>query len=1019
MAQKDRSVRRIDEHNPNIVTGGGQLIQQGQSVVATPAFPSAPPPENVVVASGQALLRTTYTPKVLVAVSWEPPINLLPEIYSIEAAEDVNFQVSLQRWTTTLTSGVIELKPNEDYWIRVQAIVRGVYSEYGYPSNYPVAAIHTIADTTPPEPVTGVATNWTTGDLRFTWTNPSSDNFFQTRIRIYDTFGGTLYVEDYIVGNPGSVSSYVFTVAMNNRATGNNPLTTVYYELLAYSIGGVPSATTVTGTVTKAKPTQPVGLTSSWSGDDGTYDEGVTFTWTAVTGATLYSIVIDGVAKTTPIAQYHYSYSENVANHRPTLVSGDHTLSVTVQAVDPLGQASPGASGTATNLAPVASNLSLTTVPGFSALFAYVAPTKEILDFHHYTWILASGSTEIQRVTTFTPETSFTSLNGTYAIAIQAVDMFGRSSAKVSVSGIALDGLTITQLRAETQYTNSLGTNPTTLNGLKDNNLVQSVFTVASGTAWQWTKAERPLLDRYHAVTLALSGAATNMPRVYFGFSADDVTYAWYAGPLVATGTTGQSTTLTAYANETLAQNNATLATNINRYDLPAITEARFVKMGHRGNTHFPAEYYPRRLIQSDDGEFEFIKSINIAADAVLANHIFVVNLAAINADMGNLHMDGVIDIESTGGIYQGTGSFASPTTGLKIYNTGGIGRLTLYSGGIAQVDTTTNGILTAGAGAVRLTASGISIYTLQTATETVTGYPQYQLRWLNRANTSQQVAAILGEIDVGDTRILRMFSYAPTSSQDSTIRLYADSTTRAGINTPGLTIVNSADLGFRTVDIDGQDQINLNSAVTTASNQFDSDADGIRTLGTNAGFTFEDRVSSRLWQWYGSSDFANLHNGSRVVWQTTDAGAAFYLYEDASTNTVVTPVNIYRRSTGTPAAGLGSQIFFALEGSTGVDRSAGGIQVLWTDATDTSRNSDMRFFAYDGNGATNNAREGFRIGSTAANVAGIGFFGNSAAARQTVTGTLTGATLAQLTAVVNSLIDGLAAYSLITDSTT
>ena len=48
----------------------------------------------------------------------------------------------------------------------------------------------------------------------------------------------------------------------------------------------------------------------------------------------------------------------------------------------------------------------------------------------------------------------------------------------------------------------------------------------------------------------------------------------------------------------------------------------------------------------------------------------------------------------NAGGIYQGTGTFASPTTGLKIYSTGTapnvIGRLTTYSGGVDRKSTST-----------------------------------------------------------------------------------------------------------------------------------------------------------------------------------------------------------------------------------------------------------------------------------------------------------------------------------------
>lgn len=79
----------------------------------------------------------------------------------------------------------------------------------------------------------------------------------------------------------------------------------------------------------------------------------------------------------------------------------------------------------------------------------------------------------------------------------------------------------------------------------------------------------------------------------------------------------------------------------------------------------------------------------------------------AITAESGNIA--GVLSIGSSGGIYQGSGSFASPTTGLKIWNDGGVGRIGGYNGGVLQWGADTSGKLTAGAGDLVLDASGIT----------------------------------------------------------------------------------------------------------------------------------------------------------------------------------------------------------------------------------------------------------------------------------------------------------------------
>jgi hypothetical protein len=64
----------------------------------------------------------------------------------------------------------------------------------------------------------------------------------------------------------------------------------------------------------------------------------------------------------------------------------------------------------------------------------------------------------------------------------------------------------------------------------------------------------------------------------------------------------------------------------------------------------------------------------------------------------GSAYFGGPMTIATGGGIWQGTGSFASPTTGLKIYNSSGVGRLSTYNAGLEQITLNTSGQLVAGA---------------------------------------------------------------------------------------------------------------------------------------------------------------------------------------------------------------------------------------------------------------------------------------------------------------------------------
>jgi hypothetical protein len=78
--------------------------------------------------------------------------------------------------------------------------------------------------------------------------------------------------------------------------------------------------------------------------------------------------------------------------------------------------------------------------------------------------------------------------------------------------------------------------------------------------------------------------------------------------------------------------------------------------------------------------------------------------------DSGGATLDGVLDLSTNGGIYQGTGSFASPTTGLKIWNVSGIGRIAGYNAGVPQWYADTDGKFYAGEGIVQLGEKGIRV---------------------------------------------------------------------------------------------------------------------------------------------------------------------------------------------------------------------------------------------------------------------------------------------------------------------
>jgi hypothetical protein len=106
--------------------------------------------------------------------------------------------------------------------------------------------------------------------------------------------------------------------------------------------------------------------------------------------------------------------------------------------------------------------------------------------------------------------------------------------------------------------------------------------------------------------------------------------------------------------------------------------------------------------------------------------------------------------------------------------------------------------------------------------------------------------------------------------------------------------------------------------------------------------------------------------------------------------------VVLNHRTSGTPAAGLGSALKFALQSTTTNDQDAGLITTTWADPTHASRKARVAFSVYD-----TASREGLRI-EASGSAPMIGFLGASAVVRQTISAAASDAATTQ--ALANSL---------------
>jgi hypothetical protein len=609
---------RIDRRD-GATLAGGAIVESGGSP-ASPGVTIPGPPEWLKV-TGSALLNSSLVPEALVNLEWRRPATPGPiASYLVQWSLNSSFTspTGIPRTpetpqTPVITAAISPVPAGVTVWFRVAAIAAG-----GVQGTWSVAtSTLTPADTTPPAAPTSLITSWSglTGDLDLRWTNPASANFSYVRIRIYASNGGALLRTDRSVA-----ARFTWSKAMQYLDTAGAFDPSVYVELHAVSIGGTLSTTALTGTATLAAPSAPAGLTSSWAGDTGTAGANCRITWTASSAVASYRLSIDGVSvgrEAIVGGGYDYSFDLNRAEHGGT---ADPALSLSLVAVDALGQASTAATQTATNAAPPA-----TTISAFGA-FTMVGLTitaSAAQDFQDYRVRVYKAAVLVR--TLFVTATNTTYViedgDGNYTFDVAVRDRFGQigaaSSQTVPVE-LVDQGDFIADLRAGLSYQDSIATAPETLNGLKDDNTGTNVVTYASSaSAWRWTEGIRALEVRHRKTTLSISASAS----FYYGVSLDGATYTWYAGGTATGGVWSPVVQVSEAAARTAA---TVLSAGVWRISLAATVEGRYFRLGHRNTTTSYAlrEFYPRSLVEADDINVESLSAISANLGAVTAGTI-------------------------------------------------------------------------------------------------------------------------------------------------------------------------------------------------------------------------------------------------------------------------------------------------------------------------------------------------------------------------------------------------------------
>lgn len=875
MARKKDVIRKIDQKSK--ASGAPlPLIQEDQPT--PPAFALIPEPTDLVLV-GQAIMRSTQAPLVAVAIRWQEAPNISPDYYNVDYSENVDFSNSQRRRALTTSATIDSLKANGvTYYFRVQAVVSGIYSPF---SN--ILTVVTMTDDTPAPDVTSLSAQFINGDLFISWIRPLSEIYKDAQIRIYNAAHSIHY------GTFTSTSEgFIWSAAENLAATSQVGLTSVSIDVYSRSWSNVLSLTPVNVTATSVAPATPSGYTISWIGDTGLAAADLRASWNATPSTDSYDLTFDSVAYQTRDTAYTYSYERNVRDHVPTLASGDPSILFTLAARNKLNQVSVPVNVTVANLAPPSSLIALTATKGFAQIAASVAVLSGaiIQDFDHYEYALLSGATALQSFISPDPVVQFlVSGAGTYGVSVKAVDKFNQKSNAVVVAGLVLDTLTIEQLRAEAIYTDSFSNASSVLNAvMKDGILYTGTLGDAvrynnTSGVWNWLKASRPLVDRYK--TISLSFAWPNNAKLYFEFY-DGTNTVYYAGP-ITTGAAGQQI-LTKYTVLATARTNAIVKTPLGngnlRYDLPNIQEARdttlwFDTIGSNLDIY---EFYPRRLVQSDDIDAENIRGINIASAAVTADKISVINLAAVSAFIGQLNID------ATGWLYQGTGTGASPTTGLKIFNSGGIGKLSTYNTGVEQITLDTDGKLKWGAGVGVMDVNGIAISVLTQTS--LPGVRAYGLDWFS------------GVTQVGS---LRAYNHSAAGGQ---VHLSSANGPLGGsVYINGVSFTTSLGINVPSGDINiGSGGLNVNQGVAIGTAVSNPGANNLRVNGNIAlGGNF---AATRGLSIFGDNNYVSWNNGAGtekwVAGLETAGSGRWILYSSVAGNYAIIADQSLNVSVGT-----------------------------------------------------------------------------------------------------------------------
>jgi hypothetical protein len=451
----------------------------------------------------------------------------------------------------------------------------------------------------------------------------------------------------------------------------------------------------------------------------------------------------------------------------------------------------------------------------------------------------------------------------------------------------------------------------------------------ALSSTWRWTESERPYLYRLGSVTISTtSGQGYLSTAEELDSSGNLVSPRYFSGPIGSAS--GGYLALTEYTVLADAQAMAVNLPSNGRWDLPGYVQASVVRLNHRsttGSTYRIDEFYPRRLVQSDDIEAESITAINIAANSITADKITTLTLTGKSIQTATSGARAVLSGDTFGGfIGYGASDTYDPITGIGTYQA-------LWS--------KNDGKLYAGTGNLILDSNGLRLNAPTVGTYDATR----SVTWYNASNVA--IASIMASFQSGLNWLQLTANYA--SSQKGHIYLLADGNTDGSFAYVGNRALGSA--------------VELGAAIAA-----------FRITDTTYGFSLY--ATQPDLDNYTNSIFRIQPNGN-----TTITGSLTATVTDAATTTDTTVLTLGHNTSGTPGVNFGTTLLMTGESTTTPDRSIAALVSRWATATDASRKGRLDFFVYD-----TAARFAMRL-ETNGTAPMIGFLGAAAVSRPTVSG--------------------------------